>query len=178
MNTSKATGYSLWLVPKRNDETFLFLKGLIDKVAAEYKTISFDPHVTLLGGINESAQNVYEKTSRLATKLSPYEIKLGKIGSNRSYFQVLFSKVIETNPVIHANTVAQHVFGMNSDKYFPHLSVAYGDFSKDQINFLKTNLGKYSLPEKDFVVEDVELWSTEGSVNEWYKIETFSLVKS
>lgn len=176
---SKATGYSLWLVPERDTETYELLDQLIRTVAAQYRTPVFDPHVTLLGGVEGTEQDMREKTRVLAEELTPYEIQLGEVGSNGIYFQILFSKIEQTRSVLNANTVAQEVFGVDKGKYFPHLSLAYGDLSNEQVATLQQFVGQRNpIAGTHFLAQSVELWRSEGTVEEWRKVAIFPFGKS
>ena len=177
MTMSKATGYSLWLVPERKTETYRFLDQFIRDVAAQYQTPVFDPHATLLGGVDGDEKDMREKTQMLAEKLAPYEIQLGEVGSNGIYFQILFSRVEQTPSVLEANAVAQKVFGVDKGKYFPHLSLAYGDLSNEQVAALKQFIAQRYPPITgiNFLVANVELWRSEGAVNKWHRVATFQL---
>jgi len=171
---SKATGYSLWLVPERDTETYVFLDQLIRNTAAQYRTSVFGPHVTLLGGVEGGEQDVCEKTRVLAGELSPYEIKLGEVGSNGTYFQILFSEIDQTHSVLNANALAQKVFGVDKGDYFPHLSLAYGDLSNEQVVTLQRVVAQgCAIAGTHFVAQRTELWYTEGAIEEWYRVETF-----
>lgn len=90
---SKASGYSLWFVPDVESDVHRKLSGCIEEIAKSYRTPNFVPHVTLLGGVCGREKDIRAKTENLASFLIPYEIDLGEIGSNGTYFQILFLKV-------------------------------------------------------------------------------------
>lgn len=169
-STKKATGYSLWLVPEKGGEAYQFLERVIQDIGSDYQTPLFDPHVTLVGGVEGLEKTVLKKARELAKELTPYEIELGEIDSNGTYFQILFSQVMQTISVMHAGATAQKVFGMEGEKYFPHLSLAYGAFSQEQVNGLMTTMGEKSIKGTRFFVDRIEVWSTEGFVEEWRKV--------
>ena len=172
---SKASGYSLWLVPDTKSEMYHALAQCIADIAKEYQTSNFVPHATLLGGVDGSEEGVRDTTRKLAEMIVPYEIELGEVGSNGIYFQILFSKVEQTETVMRANNVAQEVFVVDKGKYFPHASLAYGDFSPETVAALRQQLAVRYPPiaGKKFLVRDIELWRTEGVVKDWYKVATF-----
>lgn len=179
MNMPKTSGYALCLVPERGTKTYEMLDKLIRDIATQYNTPVFDAHVTLLGGIEGDAQDIREKTRMLAASLEPFEIQPGGIGSNGIYFQVLFSRVEQTLPVMNANALAQKIFAVERGTYFPHLSLAYGDLSSDQVATLQEFVGqKISLTGMHFRAKGVELWHTEGSIEEWRNIAFFPFGKA
>lgn len=172
---SNASGYSLWLVPDTKSEVYRALAQCIADIAKEHQTPSFVPHATLLGGVDGSEESVRDKTRKLAEMIDPYEIQFGDVGSNGIYFQILFSKIEKTEVVMRANIVAQEVFAVDKGKYFPHASLAYGDFSPEAVVVLQQQLAErhHQITGKKFLVRDVELWRTEGEVKDWYKVATF-----
>lgn len=172
---SKASGYSLWLVPDIKSEVYRALAQCIADIAKEHQTPNFIPHATLLGGVDGNEESILDKTRKLAEMIAPYEIQLGEVGSNGIYFQILFSKVEQTEAVMRANIVAQKVFVVDKGKYFPHASLAYGDFSPETVAVLEQQLveHRHLITGKKFLVRDIELWRTEGEVKDWYRVDTF-----
>lgn len=172
---SKASGYSLWLVPDTKSEVYRVLAQCISDIAKEYQTPNFVPHATLLGGVDGNEEDVRNKTRKLAEMIAPYEMELGEVGSNGIYFQILFSKVEQTEVVMRPNIVAQKVFGVEKGKYFPHASLTYGDFPLETVAVLQQQLRErcHSITGKKFLVQDIELWRTEGEVKDWRKVATF-----
>jgi len=176
---SKATGYSLWIVPEIESEAYEFLDKLIFSAATYYLTPVFKPHVTLLGGIEGKEQDMREKTRQLAEKLAPYEIQLSQVASNGTYFQILFSWIEQTPAVMNANAISQQLFAVDKGKYLPHLSLVYGDLSKEQVVALQQFVARgKDLAGIRFLAKSIELWHSEGSVEEWKKVVAFPLGKS
>jgi len=170
---SNVHGYSLWLVPDTNSEAYRALARCIADISKKYQTPDFVPHATLLGSVGNTEKDMRAKTQELAGELAPYEIRLDEIGSNRTYFQILFSKIEQTEAVMRANTIAQKVFVIDQGTYLPHLSLAYGDLSPEQIALLKQLLERDLIPGTKFIVREIELWHTEGEVGDWCNVSTF-----
>ncbi len=167
----KAKGYSIWLMPQ--GEIYRYLSEIIFRLSKKYNSPYFEPHVTLLGGMEGSEKDILQKTEKLARIIAPYEIRLTKIGFLDEYFRALFVKADKTRKVMNANRKAQGMFGFNSD-YMPHLSLAYGDIKKDvkkeMIDFLRyINFSKIS-----FDIKSLHLYLTEGEAGDWRKIKNFS----
>ena len=55
----KATGYSVWLMPE--ESAFKDLQKTIFDLADKYKTTSFDPHITIIGGVSGSEEGFLKK---------------------------------------------------------------------------------------------------------------------
>jgi 2'-5' RNA ligase len=176
---SLASGYSLWLVPDVNSEAYRILKRCIDDLAQVYQTPSFVPHITLLGGVQDSSGRMQRDTKELAGRLHHCPIQLDAIGSNGIYFQILFARVKPVRAIYNRNTEAKKFFGIHSSVcYVPHLSLAYGNLSSEQVRALQHRLSgqSYVIPGIKFLARKMELWYTQGPVQDWTKIEVFPLV--
>ncbi|OGI22325.1 MAG: hypothetical protein A2808_01010 [Candidatus Moranbacteria bacterium RIFCSPHIGHO2_01_FULL_55_24] len=169
---SKAIGYSLWLVPDTDSQAYLALSERIKDIALKYQTPLFEPHVTLLGGIQDLEKNVREKTQTLSKTLKPLEIQTCGIDSYETYFQALFLKVKKTPEIMQIYEESRQHFGLPEKEHFPHLSIAYGEFALNDIQSLQAALESI---ESVFFAKTIELWRTEGETKQWTKLETFFL---
>jgi len=118
-------------------EVYLALANLISDLSKEHSSPRFDPHVTLLGELTGSYDEIESCASKLSVNLRPYAIKLTRVEYLDEYFRSLFIRVEETEDVIEANLRAREIFDRQRDpKYMPHLSILYGNFPsaiKDKI---------------------------------------------
>ncbi len=172
----KTKGYSIWLIPQ--DDTFKKLSKLINGLSRKYSSPIFDPHVTLIGGIIGSQDEVIKKTKKLASKVNPYAIELNKVGFLDNYLKSLFWKAKQDKEVLRANKWAKKIFNMkNSEKYLPHLSLIYGDFSE---NIKKEIIKNYQLDnfKLNFVADKIHLYNTNGEIKDWEKVGEFELTVS
>lgn len=169
---SEAVGYSLWLVPEKDSQAYRLLSKYIQSLAVKHKSPLFEPHITLLGGIQDSEENIRKKTLKLLGVLTSLEIHTRDIGSCESYFQALFLKVALTKEILQTYEKSRQYFALPKKEYFPHLSIAYGEFSQDKTRLFRKSL---TIPNFNFSVKTIELWRTEGSVDQWEKIETLPL---
>lgn len=174
---SKISRFSLWLVPDADSEIHRLLAAYIGAMAKKHQTPNFIPHVTLFGAVEGEEGDICSKTQKAAEFIAPYEIELGEVGSNGTYFQILFTRVVQTETVMHANTVAQQMFKVKQQIYFPHLSLAYGDFTPEELTVMEEQLQKRGgrVVGKRFLVQHIELWRTEGKVSDWHKVAAFPL---
>ncbi len=91
-----------------------YLCNLIATTADLSKTYHgplFEPHVTLLGDLLGSEDEITAQTLRLA----PYDIQLTFSGYEDYYFRCLFLRVRETQPVMEANAQARAIFNREAD---------------------------------------------------------------
>jgi len=168
----KAEGYSIWLIPE--EEVYQKLAEIISQLSKKYSTPNFEPHVTLIGNLLGAGEEIISKTSKLASQLKPFKIKLKRAGYFDEYFRCLFIRAEKTNEIIEVNKIAREIFNLKSDsEYMPHLSLMYGDISAKIKEGILVDLGR----EFDifFEVKSIHLFSTAGEVKVWYKMKEFFL---
>ncbi|ORX88436.1 LigT-like protein [Basidiobolus meristosporus CBS 931.73] len=184
--SSSFKGYSLWLSPKGQPQVNGLLETLIAKASHAFHSPSFQPHVTLLGAIEASAEEVIQKTQALAAKLGPTKIPLvlDEIAVGDAYFQCVLWKVAttpDTQTLREVNQLARGVFDREDDPvFFPHLSLVYGDFSPQVRQEIRERIGRGDFVElKDehlrFEVGSILVVNTEGKPHEWQVIAEVEL---
>jgi 2'-5' RNA ligase len=176
-NESKA--YSLWIMPL-GSEAFGRLATLISNISDAYSpkghpSPDFDPHITLLGGIEGDEETVKEKTKKTAAELNSFDVRLDGIGQRDEYFRALFFDLKNNAYLKEANAIARKTFGLEPDpNYEPHMSVIYGRFEKEKKREMaETWCKRYK--GMSFVAEWLFLYSTDGKVGEWHEVAEFRL---
>lgn len=167
-------GYSIFLIP--SGETFKNLSKIINRLSAKYDSPRFEPHVTLIGGVEDSEEQIINKTKKIATFLQSFEIQLVGIDHLNYYLKALFLEVDQTKQVMQANIKASRIFNMESG-YEPHLSLLYGNFPKKLKQSIIKDLDKKNL-NLSFVVDKIYLYKVDGEVNDWQKVAEFQLKKT
>lgn len=168
----KAKGYSLWLMP--TGEVYDRLNTLISQLSRKYNTPDFEPHVTLIGEVLGSADEIVSKTAQFATVVQSYRIGVGRVEYLNEYFRCLFLRAKETDEVMRANQEAREIFSQETDpRYMPHLSLMYGDFPPQTKEEIIAEIGKEI--SVGFDVESIHLFSTNGEPKDWYRVKEFSL---
>merc|ERR1712107_75066 len=92
-----------------------------------------------------------------------------------------------TDTVVAANDFARRIFleRKTDPPYLPHMSLVYGDFDEDikRSQIIPDIQHAISCAEKETVaaiktipVDSIEVWSTQGDVSEWYKVESIPLI--
>ena len=133
--------YSIWLMPTGtvNEK----LSPIISKLSAKYNSPKFQPHVTLIGGFTGDEQDLINKTEILSKKLKCFVVKLPNVHYLDQFFRSLFICVEKTPELMNAVKVARGVFGLPENKdYIPHLSLMYGDFTKEIKEVIIKDIGK------------------------------------
>jgi len=129
-----ATTYHLWLQP--SGKIYDILAKTIAELSNAYQAPFFEPHVTLLGSLPGTEEEITGRSSQLGTSLQPFDIQLTEPAYGDQYFQCVFLKVQETLAMMNAHELAKRLFAIGTSPYMPHLSLLYGHYSierKDKI---------------------------------------------
>ena len=86
-----------------------------------------EPHLTLLSGIETTRVDAGLKLKRLASRLSPFTVRLGKIDWRADYFRCLYVAAERTPGLVAAQRAAHAAFEMNPPVPFkPRVCLFYG----------------------------------------------------
>ena len=170
--------YHIWLMPA--SEAYGLLFATIAELSVKHDAPRFEPHVTLLGDLPGSEQDIVAKMSLLARQLDSYDIHLTDPAHDDQYFRCLYLNVQETALVMEANANAKAIFSQaeaNDIPYRPHLSLLYGNYSIS----LKTQIIA-TLPSfqgLSFAVTSLRLVRAESTnPKDWHKIAEFALTRA
>ncbi len=168
-------GYSLWLLPNPDKPVWGRLQEVIRSLAVVHNTPVFPAHVTLINDVPLSETAMIESTRTLCQQIRPFDIEFHELGSNGTYFQMLFAVAKPETSLMLANLQAREVFHVERPPYFPHMSFAYGDVDRYQVDELAQQLyDQLALPLRvEFAV--LELWNTTGPINDWQRIMSVEL---
>lgn len=168
----KSSGYSIWLMP--TGEVYNKLSKILSTLSKKYFSPNFEPHVTLIGELIGSEEEILSKTLYLAGNLRPFNIRLTRVEYLDVYFRSLFVRVEETDDVIDANKKARKIFNRPTDsEYMPHLSLLYGMFTVEEKEKIISCIRKEF--NVNFEVKSIHLFSTDGEPKDWYRVKEFPL---
>ncbi len=171
LRAAKAKGYSLWFMPSGYARKKF--RKTIAGLAQKYRGPAFEPHVTLVGGIEKSEKEMLRETAELAKKIRPFRITLGRTEGTDRYFRCLFAGAYETSELMVASRKALASFSMKKRSgYKPHLSLFYGKLSSGT---KKEIACKYDFCGAKFEVKRIRLMLTKGPPGNWKKVREFRL---
>lgn len=153
-------------------EVYLTLANLISDLSKEYSSPRFPPHVTLLGELTGSYEEIESRALRLSLNLRPHAVKLTKVEYLDQYFRALFIRVQETEEIIEATLRATEIFDRQRDpKYMPHLSILYGNFPSATKDKIIRKIGReFAL---SFEVSSLHLVDTSAQPENWFTTKEF-----
>ena len=169
-----AVGTSLWLVPE-DSETSRRLAELIDSLARRFGTPRFDPHLTLLGGLDAPAGDVIARSQSLAATIPPLELRVLRVEGTEEYFRCVFAAVEDTRELIRARERALEALVLNdTSRFFPHISLVYGHLSESVKGGLLRELQEW--PIGTMVSRELRVVSTEGPPERWQRVAAFGFL--
>ncbi len=170
----RAPHYALWLLlPPPERARF---GALIRTLAEQHGTPPFEPHITLLGGIDAAPPAALSAGAALARRIAPLPIRLAHIGQRDSFYQCLFVHAVADPALRRAHREARATFAREEGgEFLPHLSLVYGDLRPAQKAAIVTQLG--ARLEAEFRVEELALirYRKEDRPQDWQRVATFRL---
>lgn len=131
IDTTPAFLGSVWIRP--NSQA---LDRIQDAIRSVHKHSGGPPvraHVSLLGGIETTLANTELRLKKLAARLRPFEIRLGRIDWRPEYYRAFFVTVEPSEALAAAQRAAHEAFErMPPELFEPHVSLAYGNFDEAQ----------------------------------------------
>ena len=92
----KAKKYALWLIPdEANRNQFA---ALIEKLSHRHNTPLFQPHVTLLAGMEGSINEIAHNTADLLHHLHTLKLQSTYIDTLDEYYRCLFIRIADSMP--------------------------------------------------------------------------------
>jgi hypothetical protein len=140
IDTSAVVRASVWLPP--TGDAIDKINDAIRRVHKKAGGPHVRPHVSLLGGIESTIDDVETKLKKLALRVKPFTIRLTTIDWRDEYFRAFFATVKLTPELEAAKRLAHEVFQMlPPDPFEPHVSLLYGDFDESLKKKLAEELG-------------------------------------
>jgi len=168
--------FSLWLVP--GGGAFDTLDALIQSLCDKLDAPRFGPHLTLLGGIRGTREQISKAASSLASSFGkPFDVTLTRLDYKDEYYRCLFIEAEKTSLLMAAHVKAVEFFGENISsslspaEFEPHVSLLYGEYPTPLKEEIITQIGE-GFP-KRFTAEGLSLYKTEGGPTLWKHVGDF-----
>ncbi|OGZ35116.1 MAG: hypothetical protein A3A94_00525 [Candidatus Portnoybacteria bacterium RIFCSPLOWO2_01_FULL_43_11] len=161
--------YSIWIIPP--EPIFSQLKNVIKKLSVKYDSPIFEPHMTLLGNINQSLPGIEQKITELASYVNRLELSLGPISFSTTYFQSVFVRVNSTARLTQLNLDVKKLFNMENNVFMPHISLLYGNHD---MTIREKAASEVQLPLSSFVANEFIVAPSTSDPNQWKHSLTIS----
>jgi len=164
--------YSLWLVP--DGAVHQALGRLIDELADQHGGPRFPPHITLLGSVVGSEEEVARGAERIAQQTHALTVDFDGLGAEEVYFRTLYLVARPAPALMAANALARQVFPPDrSEPFRPHLSLLYGDYAAETKRAISDAI-QPRLP-ATCEVRALEVYLTEPPVEAWRLVRRCAL---
>lgn len=156
--------YSLWLLLP--EEARSRYAALIETLSREHGTPRFEPHITLLGGLQGEEEVLGTLARDLARRLEPFDVRLLDAGYIEEYYRCLFVLVAHSRPLMQAYDEARKQFDRRLElSFMPHLSLMYGLLDEEDKEKILDRIGRYF--DDRFRVQELALYAIEGTPEQW-----------
>ena len=86
----------------------------------------FDIHLTLSGPLSGSDQSIKKNFLDLKDRLKSIEIQTNGYGFKQKYFESLFIGIKKSKKLLNLKKFVDAKFNIETEEYFPHISLFYG----------------------------------------------------
>lgn len=131
--------YHLWFKPA--GAAYDILARTIRELSQELNGPVFEPHVSLIGNLDGTEQELAQWTKDLAQQLQQFKVVLTEPSYRDDHFQCLFMLVEQTPAMMNAYALAWNFFGQKPNQpYVPHVSLVYGSLPDSRKRLILANL--------------------------------------
>jgi len=122
--------FSFWIIPE--NDFYQEIEEVVIKYSKEYNSPVFVPHMTLHGSVISTDEDVVRRVEQVASKIKPFEIKIGEVEFSTTYFQCIFVRMKVNAKLLEAHLALKDVLDFKESHVFmPHGSLVYGDFDME-----------------------------------------------
>lgn len=137
MKTSNLS-YSVWGIFENKNN--LYLKKLKKKLTLDLKGPKFKLHLTLCSGFKIEKKELLYKMDLIKNKSKKFFIQTNNFGCKDNFFQSIFLNVKINNKLKHQRKIIDEYLYPKKQKYFPHISLYYGNLSMKKKKAIIRNL--------------------------------------
>lgn len=163
--------YYFWLMPQK--ETYDKFQKIIHDLGQTYDTPTFEPHVTLVSGLNKNETHLIEKINAFVQGKHSLSVVPEGIDYAQGMLTALYLKIHNTPAIDQLNAQAREdLQPLDQDPYHPHLSLLYGDIMDYEKKRIVTEL---NLSFKTITLDKLKLVKGHSDVTQWCVIKEWPL---
>lgn len=167
--------YSVWLTFDARSPAY---ERYRDRIAELAETVAdapvFEPHVTVVGGVDGTEATLVETTRTLASEFDPVEVTFGAVRCSTTRHQCVFRLVDPSLELFRLHGAAREASSLPATAYVPHLSLVYSDMGFQRRLELAASVDVASLPDRARA-PTLTLVDTTGAVDEWESVASVRL---
>ena len=154
--------YSIWIIPP--EPIFGQIKKVIDELSKKYEGPLFEPHMTLLGGIDNDISEIERNIKLLPSNGEKLELTLGPVSFSTTYFQSVLVRVNSTAKLMKLNMDTKEILGLENNVFMPHISLLYGNHD---MSIREEIASKIHFPKISFAVNEFIITPSTDNPSEW-----------
>ena len=162
----------LWLLPPKPVEDRF--AELIERLGKRLGTPHFIPHITLVGTLHSTHDEIIRHTEKLAEALPPIPVRLEGLGWTDQFYRCLFIRAERNDEILRAHKIASTALGKSAEiDFMPHLSLVYGEIPRAQKMLIAGELGTNF--DMAFQANRIGLCIPQGTPEQWKLPYTYQL---
>ncbi|MDA1317460.1 MAG: 2'-5' RNA ligase family protein, partial [bacterium] len=123
--------YTLWLVPQEPVRTEY--QTIIDEYCKKFSIHTFEPHITLTGGIESVDEQTIQSIQQVIENAHPIDVSISEVSISTTYFQCVFARVTPTPELLDLQINLRSACNIVAEDFFmPHLSLVYATISSEE----------------------------------------------
>ena len=133
------SSFSIWLILEK--ESRPNYRKITQSISKRLKAPIFEPHCTIYGHLNADIEILKPFVTKLAKNYNQFSASVKKIKRGNSYSKSFYVSIKDSGALDQLNTICKNKFSSSRKYGFdPHISIAYGIFSKEEIYFASKSL--------------------------------------
>jgi 2'-5' RNA ligase len=150
------------------------LADVIARLSERFGTPTFEPHVTLLGGLHGGERDIVGRISEIVRTMRPIRIRTSTLHHQDDYFRQLFVQVEKTRPLMETRARVKVLAGGRRERpYSPHMTLMYGSVPFQHREALLMEMGGELVTE--FETSVLHVMDTSGTPQKWRRVGAFNL---
>ena len=160
--------WSVWLLPNQKDR--MRIKGFIEFYNSVYKTLFFDPHITLFGRLDINPNLFFSFFNQISLAYTSYQLSTNSVELGEVPWKTIYIGIEHDKNLFDLQKKIDRKLGSFRKYLFnPHLSLAYGNFTPKKKDIEVTSL------KKTIHFSSIALVSTPDQIEKWEIIKEYKL---
>ena len=126
------SSFSIWLLLEKESRSNY--RQIVKTISKRLKAPIFEPHCTIYGHLNTDIEILKPFVTELAKNYNQFSASIKKIKSGDSYSKSLYVSIKNSGALNQLNKICKNKFSrLKKYGFDPHISIAYGIYSKEEI---------------------------------------------
>jgi 2'-5' RNA ligase len=156
------SSFSIWLLLEKESRSNY--RQIVKTISKRLKAPIFEPHCTIYGHFNTDIEILKPIVTELAKNYNQFSASVKKIKSGDSYSKSLYVSIKNSGALNQLNKICKNKFSrLKKYGFDPHISIAYGIYSKEEIYVATKSL----IIPSHVVFNGLSIVKTDKNVKSW-----------